>query len=127
LRNVLERVVVETEAEAIGARAFAEWIQERQRFAPQPVPSPQAERSNALPVIIPYRQSAEGQVLEADLLPARTTRGQRAELTTEQIKQAFRATEGNLSAAARLLGVHRATLYRHLDRLNLDRNSLSQS
>lgn len=32
LRNVLERVFIETQAEVIGARAFGEWIRERQDF-----------------------------------------------------------------------------------------------
>ncbi|NIQ92959.1 MAG: hypothetical protein GWN87_01160, partial [Desulfuromonadales bacterium] len=34
LRNVLERVFVEADTEVIGARAFAEWVRERQDFSP---------------------------------------------------------------------------------------------
>jgi len=125
LKNVLERVVVETEAEAIGARAFAEWIQERQQFAPQSVSRPQSENTPPLPVVIPYPQPAVESILDIDPLPTETVRGQRADLSAEQIRQAYRAADGNLSAAARFLGVHRATLYRHLKRLGLDRDSLA--
>lgn len=34
LRNVLERVFIETRSEAIGAKAFREWVRERQDFSP---------------------------------------------------------------------------------------------
>jgi len=126
LRNVLERVVVETQAEAIGARAFSEWIQERQRFAPLAVSSENAGKSDSLPVLLPFTQElADGEALDVNLLPTRRGRGQRANLSPEMIRQAYRSADGNLSAAARRLGIHRATLYRHLKRLGLDRNSLN--
>jgi len=51
--------------------------------------------------------------------------GQRVELSEDSIRQAYRDEGENLSAAARRLGVHRATLYRHLQRLNLTREDLS--
>ncbi|MBE0599090.1 MAG: helix-turn-helix domain-containing protein, partial [Desulfuromonadales bacterium] len=47
-----------------------------------------------------------------------------AELDPEEIRRAYQAARGNLTAAARLLGVHRATLYRYLKRLGLDRGDL---
>lgn len=125
LRNVLERVVVETETEAIGARAFTEWIQERRQFAPQTTTPPQGKPVSSLPVVVPYSQVADEPVLDVDLLPNKPVRGQRAELSAEMIRQAYRGAGGNLSAAARRLGVHRATLYRHLQRLGLDRDSLA--
>jgi transcriptional regulator of acetoin/glycerol metabolism len=40
------------------------------------------------------------------------------------IRRAWQAAGGNLTAAARLLGVHRATLYRYLQRLGLNRADL---
>jgi len=125
LRNVLERVVVEAETEAIGARAFGEWIQERQQFArADSMPAP--ENRQNLPVVVPYRGAdVHGPVVEADLVPAGRGRGVQADLTESAIRAAFRASEGNLTAAARMLGVHRATLYRHLSRLNLSREDLS--
>lgn len=122
LRNVLERVVVETEAEAISARAFAEWIQERQQFATQAPMPPNLDRTN-LPMMIPYAPASGNLPVATPFMnePAE----ERQELTPESIRQAYRACGGNLSAVARQLGVHRATLYRHMERLGLDRQSLA--
>ncbi len=122
LRNVIERVVVEAETEAIGARAFAEWIRERQQFAMGGQPSPQPETSKQLPVVIPYPPTNSHAALQP---PASQQRPGKTELSEEAIREAYRQAGGNISAAARQLGVHRATLYRHLQRLNLQRDDLS--
>jgi len=131
LRNVLERVYVETESEVIGARAFAEWVRERHGFAPvewgvhqdsQPIspPFPLASERRLL-------TAGEPKLLEAEYVSAasparRTTRP--VDLDAEQIRSAFRAAEGNIAAAARLLGVHRATFYRYMQKLGIDRDQL---
>jgi transcriptional regulator of acetoin/glycerol metabolism len=47
-----------------------------------------------------------------------------ANLEPAAIRRAWQASGGNLSAAARMLGVHRATLYRSLQRLGLSRATL---
>lgn len=121
LRNVIERVVVETETEAIGARAFTEWIRERQQFADDlPVVHPSSHPSS-LPVALPW-SGREGSVPESK--HDRATTGRSKELNEEMLRDAYTAARGNLSAAARRLGVHRATLYRHLERLNLHRDQL---
>lgn len=52
----------------------------------------------------------------------RTTRP--VDLDADQIRAAYQAADGNLSAAARLLGIHRATLYRYLHKLDLNRTDL---
>jgi transcriptional regulator with PAS, ATPase and Fis domain len=125
LRNVIERVVVESETEAIGARAFAEWIRERRQFAAdlpiaQPAPSP----ASPLPVALPWsgtNQSSSRTAAE----PGR--KGHKKDLSAELIRYAYAAADGNLSAAARQLGVHRATLYRHLQRLGLERDQLNSN
>ena len=124
LRNVIERVVVETETEAISAKAFAEWIRERQEFAKltnaaQPVTDPYEK----LPVAVPYTNYDNGPVYSTDGLPVHNSK-QKADLSEDSIRRAYEQADGNLSAAARLLGVHRATLYRHLQRLKIDRNDL---
>ena len=122
LRNVIERVVVETETEAIGARAFAEWIRERQQFADDlPVAHP-SSRTSSLPVALPWSGAAQGSYRTA-AVPGR--KGKKRDLSAENIRQAYAAADGNLSATARHLGVHRATLYRHLQRLGIERDQLS--
>lgn len=124
LRNVLERVVVEAETEVIGARAFGEWIRERQQFAQASSPTPTGNPAN-LPVMVPYQGTpAEEDVMDAALVTPGRGRGVSAGLTEAAIRDACRATDGNLSAAARRLGVHRATLYRYLERLGLTREQL---
>jgi len=46
-------------------------------------------------------------------------------LTEEMIRQAFADTDGNATRASRLLGVHKATLYRHMKALGLSRKDLA--
>jgi DNA-binding NtrC family response regulator len=121
LRNVLERVFVETHAEVIGARAFREWVRERQDFTPGewgPEPAP-AGAAVAPPWPLP------GVAPEQSQLPCRrSTRP--ANLDPAAIRLAWRAAHGNLTAAAHRLGAHRATLYRYLDRLGLTRQGLDR-
>jgi len=136
LRNVLERVFVETPGEIIGARAFREWIRERQDFSPGSWSLESLETRGAAPLVPPYP------LLPADsavptrsgerslgLLPSpgKTSSSTRpAALDADEIRKAYRAAEGNLTAAARMLGVHRATLYRYLEKLGLDRKDLEK-
>lgn len=125
LRNVLERVVIEAETEAIGARAFTEWIHERQQFAntsslATTVEQPEAHHN--LPVAIPYSPATTTHAYQASV----TSKSKNGKIILSEtvIRNAYRNANGNLSAAARDLGVHRATLYRHLHHLNLTRNDL---
>jgi sigma-54 specific flagellar transcriptional regulator A len=45
-------------------------------------------------------------------------------LSEAAIRRAYQAADGNLAAAARLLGIHRATLYRYLKKLGISRDDL---
>jgi len=118
LRNVLERVFVETRAEVIGARAFREWVRERQDFTPGewgPEP-PQSGEAVAPPWPLPGAPPKPSAFRHHSTRPAN--------LDAASIRRAWRSADGNLTAAARLLGVHRATLYRYLERLGLSRAQL---
>ena len=135
LRNVLERVFIETRSEAIGARAFREWVRERQDFSPDQW---EAYGGGSMPtpaVMLPYPLTSSGakstlvddKVLDAEYSSERSAsrRSTRpVNLTKETIRHAYRSADGNLAAAARLLGIHRATLYRYLKKLDISRNDL---
>ncbi|MFO7767146.1 MAG: sigma 54-interacting transcriptional regulator [Pelovirga sp.] len=122
LRNVMERIVVETDTEAISARAFAEWIRERQQFADELPEVRTFSRDSSLPVALPWSGASQGSLSAA--APS-DRQGQKKDLNAATIRRAYAAADGNLSAAARYLGVHRATLYRHLQRLGIARDQLS--
>lgn len=135
LRNVLERVYIETRTEVIGARAFGEWIRERRDFSPGEW-GPQSPATRLSPALAPpWPLPSERRLLtstqpliEADLVPKRDLRRSTrpANLDEGEIRSAYRAASGNLAFAARLLGVHRATLYRYLERLGLNREDLEE-
>jgi len=154
LRNVLERVYVETVGDVIGRKAFDEWIEERSQFSPGAwnVEARQASLAQRPALITPYAEAYR-------VLPARLPSGPDApptievaptaftyldgptqtrpvvqdspaqpvpqKLTPERLIQAYRRAAGNLTKAARLLGVHRATLYRRMQALGLTRDDLA--
>jgi len=134
LRNVLERVFIESHAEVIGARAFREWVSERQDFSPgdwgpgqlghdgvtMALPYPLA--NDRVLLSRPERLALAGPESTGTTGSARTTRP--VNLTAESIREAWGRSQGNLASAARLLGVHRATLYRYMKKLDLSRDSL---
>ena len=127
LRNVLERVFVEADAEVIGARAFAEWVRERQDFSPGDWGVATEVRSaKAPPVLASYDPAVMVQLPEEKTVSVAASRQttQPANLSIEEIRQAYHLANGNLAAAARQLGVHRATLYRYLERLKISRQDL---
>lgn len=148
LRNVLERVYVESSTEVIGRQAFDEWVQERQRFSPgawnleawqsalsvrptlvTPYPAPSSSPHPLLPYHHFSRSSEAGAGSPADSIEGewsevkKPPRGAR-HLNRQRIVQAYRQAAGNITEAARLLGVHKATLYRRLHALGLTRERL---
>jgi transcriptional regulator of acetoin/glycerol metabolism len=46
------------------------------------------------------------------------------ELTRERLEYAYRQAGGNITQAAKLLGVHKATLYRRMKALGVSRDDL---
>lgn len=127
LRNVLERVFIESQSDVVGARAFREWVLERQDFSPGDW-GPERLGAESGPLALPYPLGHDRILLsrsESTLVkePRHTTRP--VDLNEEAIRHAWTAEKGNLAAAARSLGVHRATLYRYLKKLNLSRRDLT--
>lgn len=134
LRNVLERVYVETSSEIIGRRAFDEWVAERSNFAPgcwdmgareaaqaarPPLITPLPKEPNGPPRLLPPGPRAD------DGLPLRHLAGGQRPLTRECMTRAYRQAGGNVTQAARLLGVHKVTLYRHMKALGITRSELA--
>jgi len=120
LRNVLERVFIETRAEVLGARAFAEWVRARQAFA-----AGRSISSSQAPLVPPYPLPQTERLLEAPAAAARPMERRSTrpvDLSREEIRDALARHHGNLTAAARQLGVHRATLYRYLKKLDIPRD-----
>ncbi|MDT8442759.1 MAG: sigma-54 dependent transcriptional regulator [Desulfuromonadales bacterium] len=134
LRNVLERVFIEIQSEVIGARAFREWVHERQDFSPGDWgPGNMGGDGSALALPYPMGDQRvllsrpERLALGAPENPEASLRFRTTypvDLDVDDIRQAWKAANGNLAAAARLLGVHRATLYRYMKKLGLSRNTL---
>jgi len=154
LRNVLERVYVETTAEVIGRRAFDEWVQERTQLFPDTwnLATRQTTRAVRPALITPYipavqrsqpllphfrDQPAPYIDVEPSAVPdgmpdthrlqprlaALPQQGPR-QLSRERIVRAYQQAAGNLTQAARNLGVHKATLYRRMKALGLTREEL---
>lgn len=155
LRNVLERVFVETTTDVIGRKAFDEWVEERAQFVPGTwnVDARQTSLAKRPVFVAPYAglpyhallpglpAGVEGPppievtpdsftYLESGTASQRTpfahltSVSEPKPLTAQNVAAAYRRAAGNLSKAARFLGVHRATLYRHLKALGLSRGDL---
>ena len=132
LRNVLERVFIETQGEVIGSRAFLEWVRERQDFVGSSWSSEESQPRPAT-VVLPYDPALAGRSTPMDAAefsrlsepfpPDRSRRGRTSpvRLDVAAIRAAMHRANGNLTEAARYLGVHRATLYRYLSKLGLSR------
>jgi DNA-binding NtrC family response regulator len=123
LRNVMERLVVETFGDAIGSRSLAPWEAEREFFMPGGWNLDVSARQE--PVIVPPPQSFQPTSIAYQLpSPVIVSPSAKTELTAQSIQQAFNQAHGNLTEAARLLGVHKATLYRNMKQLEITREQL---
>jgi transcriptional regulator with GAF, ATPase, and Fis domain len=152
LRNVLERVHVETAGDVIGRKAFLEWVEERSRFYPGSwdLRAREAARAERPALIPPYAGAVRptrpmlysGSDEIIDVVPQRldptlssasvadaidVTPEPPREITRERLEHAYRQAEGNITQAAKLLGVHKATLYRRMKALGITREALSQA
>jgi DNA-binding NtrC family response regulator len=164
LRNVIERLVIETAGDAVTARHLGAWIEERDYMQPgqwnaDTLFSPREPIIAAAPPMTPADQFAQAfaaqprhgdkwwgqrpaaadrsqlaweqsrEVIEAPILhrAAPEPEPEPADLTAESIREAFRVESGNITGAARRLGVHKATLYRHMKRLGIERDDLEKA
>jgi DNA-binding NtrC family response regulator len=128
IKNVLERVVVETAGDVIGERALSDWIRERERLAPGSwdVDAGRRARLASPPLVTPYRPP-QRPALTAPAIEARFADVSETELplTREAALDALASSHGNVTRAAQRLGVHKATLYRRLRAWGLSRKDFS--
>lgn len=147
LRNLMERLFAETQGEVIGLRSLREWYDERKnaaRFAhydprvtmlpyrsaiPLGTDAAPAAPPPANSIPMPRFDSDNDDVVEVrgvSAPPASLSKqaGGKIDLEPEVIRKAFADAQGNITRAAAMLGVHKATLYRHLKTLNLSRTDL---
>ncbi len=158
LRNVIERLVVEANSDAIGGQALRGWLREREYLMPgawnadsadtprRPIYTSGPDEEELGPALsgsprfgnafwgtvagAPPLFSKPAEIGTDPATSPRTTQETNPEetvdLTVETIRTAYRNASGNLTKAARLLGVHKATLYRHMKRLGLTREALEE-
>jgi sigma-54 specific flagellar transcriptional regulator A len=145
LRNLMERLFAETRTDIINQRALKEWVEERMAAARLARPDPGV-------TILPYRQAielgmqeppreAEGTAAVASAAvpprwagatssepPAAAARSTpaREPLNEAALRRAFTEAGGNITRAAARLGIHKATFYRALKSLGLDRKDLEK-
>ena len=135
LRNVLERIVVETQGEVIGGRAFRDWVRERQQLSPERWEEPRSGKAGSDTIIPPFPLTTEhpllsapdDQVVQVEVFPSQISSRKSTfprDLDEESVRRAYREAEGNISEVARELGVHRATIYRYLRKFRLGRKDL---
>jgi transcriptional regulator with PAS, ATPase and Fis domain len=128
LRNLMERLFAENQTQVIGLNALREWYEERVNAAKFAKYDPRV-------TILPYRNiirlgmnspdnpesvlPPESQPLMESRIPHENRR-----IDEETIRQAFVQARGNMTKAASILGIHKATLYRYLKAFNLTREQL---
>lgn len=124
LRNLMERLFAENQTEVIGLRSLKEWYEERQAVASSRPKMPQEKFRDV--TILPYREAIPLGMNELDGEKAISAEfsSSNAQLGESELRNAYRRAGGNITKAADLLGIHKATFYRHLKSLNLSREDL---
>ena len=125
LRNVLEQATLMTDDPSLGAAHFASLLRgpvpvefAETRAEPPPVQAPRPDVLTGAPLRTPEPPLLDDVDADADVsLPQAV-----AALDARRIRQALHQTGGNKLAAARRLGISRATLYQKLALLQGDGN-----
>ncbi|OGL42866.1 MAG: hypothetical protein A2161_15770 [Candidatus Schekmanbacteria bacterium RBG_13_48_7] len=173
LRNVLERIYVETQSNVIGRNAFNEWVRERDYFSAgdwnierlddqkaltnvitptdgfvspsmlRRMPShpkenyevininkngiyqPNQAFARTYPVPDPWISNTSA--LDAEYKITKPTVRNPELLSPAILQKAFREANGNITRAAALLGIHKATFYRQMKNMDLTREKLEKS
>lgn len=136
LRNVVERMVVEACGPYITKAALSEWVIERIALTtPVDTRNNRSETgkntgesdSNMHYLALPQNTNTETGNFEDSNSNTCDDASKGTELTAAMIYDAFSTNNGNLTAAARSLGLHKSTLYRQMKRLSITRENLEES
>jgi len=146
LRNVLERVYVETQGQVIGRNAFREWEIERDYLSAGDwnLNNSDSHRLSRTPIVpqtspadiryyIPnrFRRALPSGNIPADYIVEGEYKieGESiklpAEITEGSMRKAYIEANGNITRAAKILGIHKSTFYRHLSKFKLSRKELN--
>ncbi|MDD2997411.1 MAG: sigma-54-dependent Fis family transcriptional regulator [Erysipelotrichia bacterium] len=119
LRNLMERLFAENQSDVIGLRSLKEWYEERLSAARY---AGVADYTDV--TMLPHRTAIPlGMAGKNGSVPVSSEK----KLTEEDLRQAYQKAGGNITRASEILGVHKATFYRTLKSLNLERGDLSAS
>lgn len=121
LRNLMERLFAENQTDVIGLRSLREWYEERMNAA-QYAPDKGYSDVTILPWQQPIRLGMPKSMANAALKAKSDNK-----LSENELRQAYQRANGNITRAAELLGIHKATFYRTLKALNLGREDLVRS
>lgn len=114
LKNLMERLFAENQTDAIGLRSLREWYDERMNAAKYA-----NDRQYRDVTILPWQKA-----ISLGLPTNTEVHAVEKKLDLEMLKQAYQKTNGNITKASELLGIHKATFYRALKSLKLHRNDL---
>ncbi len=119
LRNLMERLFAENQTDVIGLRALKEWYEERMNAARY-----SGNVSYTDVAITPDRHPIPLGMADENSRPANSSDRR---LSEEDLRSAYNRAGGNITRAAEFLGIHKATFYRALKNLNLERQDLENS
>lgn len=114
LRNLMERLFAENQTDVIGLRSLREWYEERMNAAKY------SDEYRDV-TILPDRQAIPLG------MPDNTEAGYSSndkKISEDELRRAYRVAGGNITRASEILGIHKATFYRTLKNLNLQRADL---
>ncbi len=114
LRNLLERLFAENQTDVIGLRALKEWYEERINASHN---NPDQGYKDV--TVLPHRKA-----IPLGMPPEELKAASEQKLGEDELRKAYRMADGNITRAAELLGIHKATFYRTLKSLNLSREDL---
>ncbi|MBU1106537.1 MAG: sigma-54 dependent transcriptional regulator [Candidatus Riflebacteria bacterium] len=118
LRNLMERLFAENQTDVIGLRSLREWYEERMNAAKYASGKDYSEVT-----ILPWQQPIRLGAPESESITLPKINGEK-KLSEAELRRAYQMANGNITKAAKLLGIHKATFYRTLKSLNLEREDL---